>query len=36
MISQLYPLHEFGAVPRQYRRPGVIYPKLDYKTGISR
>ena len=33
---QLYPLHEFGPVPRTYRRPGVTYPRLDYESGITR
>lgn len=34
--TQLYPLHDAGPVPRQFRRPGVSYPRLDYKSGISR
>ncbi len=34
--QQLYPMHEFGPVPRTYRRPGVLYPRLDYETGITR
>ena len=33
---KLYPLLEFGPLPRTYRKPGARYPKLDKETGISR
>lgn len=30
LLLQLYPLHEFGPLPRTFRKPGVTYPKLEY------
>jgi mitochondrial inner membrane protease subunit 1 len=32
---KLFPLEEFGPLPRTYRKPGVTYPRLNFE-GVER